>query len=223
MKKILRNKRILISAGPVWVPIDKVRIMTNIFGGKLGYFIAKEAAKLGGEVTLLMGPGRVTFNDTENFKVRYFKYFEDIYKILKTELKTKKYDIVIHSAAIPDYIPLKTFNGKIKSGQKNFTIKFKTTPKIIDRFRKWDKDVFIVKFKLEVDKTKSQLIDIAYKSMVHSNADMIVANELNNIGQNHTAYVIDKNKKVITVHKKNIIAEKLMETIAKNLSLKNGK
>ncbi|MCP4136844.1 MAG: phosphopantothenoylcysteine decarboxylase, partial [bacterium] len=53
MDKILENKKILITAGPVWVPIDRVRVMTNTFGGALGAIIAQKAYELGADVTLL--------------------------------------------------------------------------------------------------------------------------------------------------------------------------
>ena len=86
MNKKVNKKKILITAGPVWVPIDKVRVMTNIFGGALGYEIAKQAAKLGFDVVLLMGPGRTCFTNKEKFKIIKFKYFEDIYELLKKEI-----------------------------------------------------------------------------------------------------------------------------------------
>ena len=219
MNKPLNKKKIIISAGPVYVPIDKVRVMTNIFGGQLGYFIAQEASRLGAKVTLLMGPGRVIFNGNEKFKVIKYKYFNDIYKILKNLLNSKKYHIIIHSAAIPDYIPVNTYKGKIKSGQKELIIRFKPTIKIIDKFRKWDKDIFIVKFKLEVGKTKKQLIKIASQSMMHSRADLIVANELNNISLNHKAIILDKNKNILNLEGKKMIAKELLELINQKLKI----
>ena len=54
----LKDKKILITAGPTWVAVDKVRVITNIFGGALGTIIAEQAKKTGAQITLLMGPGR---------------------------------------------------------------------------------------------------------------------------------------------------------------------
>ena len=43
MEEILKGKKILITSGPVWVPIDRVRIITSVFGGTLGTVIAEKA------------------------------------------------------------------------------------------------------------------------------------------------------------------------------------
>ncbi|MBT4210083.1 MAG: hypothetical protein HOE19_04190 [Candidatus Komeilibacteria bacterium] len=218
MNKILNKKKILITAGPVWVSIDKVRIMTNIFGGALGYEIAKQARSLGAEVVLLMGPGRVYFTGKEKFKVIKFKSFEDIHKLLKKEISSKKYDAVIHSAAIPDYIPNKSHKGKIKSGKNNFTIKFKPTFKIVDRIKKWDSKILLVKFKLEVGKFEKELIDIAYKALLQSRADFIVANEFSEVNnKRHIAYIINNNKDIIRCVSKTSIARKLLKNISNNI------
>ncbi|MDD4333477.1 MAG: phosphopantothenoylcysteine decarboxylase [Patescibacteria group bacterium] len=214
----LNGKKIIVTAGPVWVPIDKVRIITNVFGGALGYEIANEAARQGAEVILLMGPGRVHFTGKEKFKLIKFKYYDEIYKILKKEISSKKYSAIIQSAAIPDYVPVETKSGKIKSGKKELVLKFKPTKKMIDEFRKWDEDIFIVKFKLEVDKNKKELVEIAYKSMLYSKADLMVANQLDNIGTNHEAYLMDPQKNIKTIIGKNNIARELVKEIQKRLN-----
>jgi phosphopantothenoylcysteine synthetase/decarboxylase len=213
MNKTLKGKKIIITAGPVWVPVDKVRVMTNIFGGSLGYIISKEAIRLGAEVLLLMGPGRACFKGNEGFDLIKFKTYDEIYNLLKNEVSSKKYDILIHSAAIPDYVPKTTKNNKIKSGKKELIIKFKPTIKIVDQVKKWDPNIFLVKFKLEVNKNEKELTNIAYKSMIHSNADLMVANELNKISSNHRAYIIDRNFNYMECQKKVKIARKLLEII----------
>lgn len=212
MKKAFYGKRFLITAGPVWVPIDSVRVLTNIFGGKLGYVIAQEAVKLGAEVTLLMGPGRVQFVGNEKFKVIKYRTFSDIYKLMKNEISTKKYDVIIHSAAIPDYVPVKVFKGKIKSGKKDLTIRFKKTFKIVDRIKKWDKDVLLVKFKLEVGKSKKQLLSIAHESMLKSHADIIVANEFGDVIDGHLAYICGSGEP-IKCYGKDGVAKNLLSMI----------
>jgi len=215
MNKKINKKKILITAGPVWVPIDKVRVMTNIFGGALGYEIAKQASKLGFDVVLLMGPGRTCFTNKEKFKIIKFKYFEDIYELLKKEISSKKYYAVIHSAAIPDYAPDKMHNGKIKSGKGNLVIRFKPTFKIVDRIKRWDSNIILIKFKLEVGKFKEDLIEIAYKSLLQSKANFIVANEFSEVNSKaHKAYIINSNKDIIECVSKNSIAKKLLKVIS---------
>ena len=54
--KLLAGKRVLITAGPSFEPIDPVRGITNLSSGKMGYAIARAAWAAGAEVTLVSGP-----------------------------------------------------------------------------------------------------------------------------------------------------------------------
>ncbi len=54
--KRLQGKRVLITAGPTFEPIDPVRGITNLSSGKMGYALARAARSAGAEVTLVSGP-----------------------------------------------------------------------------------------------------------------------------------------------------------------------
>lgn len=54
--KWLANRRVLITAGPTFEPIDPVRGITNRSSGKMGYAIARAAREAGASVTLISGP-----------------------------------------------------------------------------------------------------------------------------------------------------------------------
>jgi phosphopantothenoylcysteine decarboxylase / phosphopantothenate---cysteine ligase len=54
--KVLSGKRVLITAGPTFEPIDPVRGITNLSSGKMGYAIARAARESGADVTLVSGP-----------------------------------------------------------------------------------------------------------------------------------------------------------------------
>lgn len=216
MKKILKGKKILITMGPVWVPFDRVRIITSIFGGSLGLIMGKKAKDMGANVTVLCGPGRTKIEKSKKVKVVHFKYFNDLYNLMKKEISSKKYDVIIHSAAVPDYIPEKVFKGKIKSGNNNLIIKLKPTFKIIDYVKKWDPHIYLVKFKLEVGVEENKLINIAKKSMISSRADLIIANDLNKMKKNkYTAFIINNNVK--KVFNKENLANELFKIVSKNL------
>ncbi|MFN5099728.1 MAG: bifunctional phosphopantothenoylcysteine decarboxylase/phosphopantothenate--cysteine ligase CoaBC [Burkholderiaceae bacterium] len=58
--KQLLGKKILITAGPTFEPIDPVRGITNLSSGKMGYAIARAAAMAGATVTLVSGPTSLT-------------------------------------------------------------------------------------------------------------------------------------------------------------------
>jgi phosphopantothenoylcysteine decarboxylase/phosphopantothenate--cysteine ligase len=59
----LNNKKILITAGPTYEPIDAVRFIGNFSSGKMGFSLAKTAASLGAEVTLITGPTSLNLID----------------------------------------------------------------------------------------------------------------------------------------------------------------
>src|SRR5690606_12993352 len=54
--KPLRGKRVLVSAGPTFEPIDPVRGITNLSSGKMGYAVARAAYEAGATVSLVSGP-----------------------------------------------------------------------------------------------------------------------------------------------------------------------
>lgn len=215
MKGIFTGKHILITAGPTWVPLDKVRVITNVFKGNLGVEIVKVFLKTGANITLLFGPGDVKLPPANRFlRIIRYKYYDELLKLVKNEVKYKKYDIIIHSAAVADYVPVNTSMGKIKSGQKDLVIHFKPTIKIVDLIKRLAPHTFLVKFKLEVGLNKKQLLGVAYKSMLQSKADLIVANEFSTISKNHQAFIMDNSQVVTAVNGKQHIAKALKAAIA---------
>lgn len=222
MSQNLNKKRILVTAGPVWVPLDKVRVITNIFGGNLGLIIAIEAARRGAEVKLLLGPGRVKVPDQlpACLELVRFKYFNEFLKLVQNSLQKENFDVVIHSAAVADYCPIESEEGKIKSRQENLVIRLQPTPKIVDQMKQWAHDIFLVKFKLEVGLSNEALIERAYESMLHSQADLMVANNFRDVKEaSHQAFIIDQEKNITPAKNKEEIARKLLNVIAQKISL----
>ena len=56
IKQPLKNKNILITAGPTLEPIDPVRFISNHSSGKMGYSIANAVCNKGANTTLISGP-----------------------------------------------------------------------------------------------------------------------------------------------------------------------
>lgn len=210
-----KKYKILVTAGPVWVPLDSVRVVTNIFGGSLGYQVAQTASRLGHRVTLFLGPGRVCNHDLNKLNARIirFHYYNDLYKNLIKNIKKHKYDFIYHAAAISDYQPENINKGKIKSGKKNLIVRFVPTKKIIDEIRKIQPKATLVMFKLEVNKSEKQLIEIAFRSMTRSNADYVVANDFNTVIKNHIAFLINRKKDIKKIVGKSNIAKEIVHSI----------
>ena len=74
----MTTRRLLITAGPTWVPIDSVRHLANLSTGRMGATLARAAAAAGWDVTLLYGPGRhmISAEDERLMEVIRFTTFD---------------------------------------------------------------------------------------------------------------------------------------------------
>lgn len=175
---ILKNKKVLITAGPTIEHIDPIRIITNQSSGKTGVLLASELISSGAKVTLVYGPG--IEKPPKGAKIIRIFTSKEMFNVVKKEM-SKKFDIVIIAAAVSDYTPENTSKNKIKSTKNKIKISLKKTPKIIDQIKKYQKNVFLVGFKAETNLSKKELITLAKKKMNESSADMIVANDIGSI------------------------------------------
>ncbi len=214
MNKKIKNHNVLITAGPTFVSIDKVRFISNISTGRTGLGIAKYLSKQGFRVTLMINPAGFELNKVSGIKIIRFKFYEQFLKDVIKEIKSKKYQTVIHSAAVSDYLPIKVAKGKIPSGRKHFKLEFKPTTKIIKLIRKIDSKIFLVQFKLESGNHK-ELINKAFTSLKGNKSNLVIANLLEDIEKgNFKRYIIDKAKRIKSV-KNRYLAKELMNRISK--------
>jgi len=196
----LQNKKVLMTAGPTIEHIDPVRVITNQSTGKTGVSLASELISAGAKVTLVYGPGEE--KPPNGAKIINVLSSKEMLNAVKTELK-KKYDIVIMTAAVADYIPANPSKNKIKSSKNEIKISLKKAPKIIDQIKKYQKNVLLVGFKAETNLTKNQLIKSAQKKLKESSSDMIVANDIGSSRykknpQNNQVIIVDSKKVVVS-------------------------
>ncbi len=142
-----KHKRVLITSGPTWVGIDKVRVISNIATGAGGISLANKLQRKGYKVTLLLGPvaaGQI------NKKVRVVRYrfFDELKKALKKELRKTTYHWAVHSAAVSDFRPRQANTGKIKSARKKLLLELIPTEKLVCLFKKIQPKLKLVIFKL---------------------------------------------------------------------------
>jgi len=175
---ILKNKKILMTAGPTIEHIDPVRVITNQSSGKTGVLLASELISAGSKVTLVYGPG--IEKPPKGAKVIKVSTSKEMYDTVKKQME-KKFDVVIMAAAAADYIPENPSKKKIKSTQNKIKISLKKAPKIIDKIKKFQKNVILVGFKAETNLAKKDLISVAKKKLQESNADMIIANDIGSL------------------------------------------
>ena len=100
---------------------------------------------------------------------------------------------------------------KVPSDQNELWIRLTKLPKIIDMIRTtWAFQGILVKFKLEADLEKDALLEIAKRSRKQSNADLIVANRLEDYSAK--AWIIDRQENIIEVPR-NLLPEQLVQEI----------
>ncbi|MCB0374479.1 MAG: bifunctional phosphopantothenoylcysteine decarboxylase/phosphopantothenate--cysteine ligase CoaBC, partial [Sinomicrobium sp.] len=168
----LRRKKVLITAGPTYEPIDPVRFIGNHSSGKMGFELAKEAAGLGAAVILVSGP---TYLDMQNDRVTLIrvKTAEEMYHAVHEHYSAA--DIAILSAAVADYRPKNISPGKIKKKAASLHIELEPTKDILASLGAAKKQQFLVGFALETDNE----LENAKQKLRAKNLDAIVLNSLN--------------------------------------------
>ena len=203
----LRGKRILITAGPTWVGIDNIRVISNIATGVTGLLLARQAANQGARVTLVLGQcGQ--FNPKESIRIIPFCFFNQLKNILKRELQNAKCDIIIHSAAVSDFKPEYKISGKLSS-QRAHTLKLLPLEKLIILIRRLQPKAKLVMFKLESNVQNQTLIQRAKRAGEEFGADLIVANRLNP----YRAFIIDRQDNRILAKSKKDLVKKLIKIL----------
>jgi phosphopantothenoylcysteine decarboxylase/phosphopantothenate--cysteine ligase len=108
--KLLKGRRVLITAGPTFEAIDPVRGITNLSSGKMGFAIARAAREAGADVTLVAGPvGLSTPRGVTRIDV---KSARDM--LAATQPQAESADIFIATAAVADWRPTQATDRKIK-------------------------------------------------------------------------------------------------------------
>ena len=180
----LKNKRILITAGPTHEAIDPVRFIGNHSSGKMGFELAKAAANLGGEVVLISGPSNQSVNHSQINRVDVISA-EQMYKECHKYYENS--DIAILSAAVADYRPKKIASEKIKKKDSALTIELEPTKDILKSLGELKKNQILVGFALETNNE----IENAKSKIERKNLDLIVLNSLRDSG---AGFATDTNK-----------------------------
>lgn len=201
--------KVLITAGSTWVKIDEVRILTNIFTGRTGLFLAKGFKEKGHKVTLVLNPCRIK-EKIEGIKVIAFKYYDEFREKLVRDLEKNSYDLIIHSAAVSDYKLKRPFKAKLPSGRKELVLKLVPTEKIIKKVRRLAKGAILIQFKLEAK--RKDLIKRAYQNMRKNRSDFVVACSLEELKGGFKGFVVGKNKKIIPVNSRQSLFNNLHST-----------
>lgn len=210
----LKGKKVLVTAGPTYEPIDPVRFIGNHSSGKMGIALAESLYRKGAEVVLVLGPvGAAALSagiETVHVQTAAEMYTACMKRFPET-------DLAVMAAAVADYTPESTASEKIKKTGDGIEIKLKKTPDILASLGNSKKQgQIVVGFALETENEEAN----AKEKLVKKNADMIVLNSLRDKGAGfgtatNKVHLFTKDDLVLETgtETKEIVADSITDTI----------
>jgi phosphopantothenoylcysteine decarboxylase/phosphopantothenate--cysteine ligase len=127
--QLLAGKRVLLTVGPTYEPLDPVRGLTNLSSGKMGFALARACAEVGAGVTAVCGqvclptPAGVTRIDVHSA--------QQMRAAVQADLDALPADIFMAVAAVADFRPASPAQHKIKKGAATLTVELVANPDIL--------------------------------------------------------------------------------------------
>ncbi len=211
-KTKIAGKKILITAGPTYEPIDPVRYIGNHSSGKMGIALAEKAVQMGAEPVLILGP---VDNVILSRRIRVIRVntADEMYEAAQKEFPES--DVAILAAAVSDFKPANAYGSKVKREDKELVIRLVPTRDIAAALgrEKTNKQI-LVGFALE---TENEL-ENAMEKIRKKNLDYIVLNSLRDEGagfgyDTNKITIIDKsgNRKEYPLKSKAEVAEDILK------------
>ena len=174
-EKDLAGKRVLVTAGPTREALDPVRYITNHSTGKMGYAIARAAARRGAAVTLISGPVELpTPLGVERVDVSSAKEMFDA-----VTSRAAGQDAIVKAAAVADYRPVHVGAEKMKKTDETLSIELERTDDILSWLGAHRRaGQFLCGFSMET----RDVLENSRAKLKQKNVDMIVANDLRTEG-----------------------------------------
>lgn len=195
--KLLRGKKVLVTAGGTMERIDPVRYLTNDSSGKMGFAIAEAALDLGADVTVVAG--RTSAAAPQGVKLIKVESAADMLQAVLEQFDDS--DIVIKSAAVADYRPKQVHRQKLKKGDaQQLVLELERTTDILATLGERKTHQLLVGFAAETE----QLDAYAMDKLKRKNCDYLVAND---VSQDGAGFNYDTN--VISIYNTNGLVEQL--------------
>jgi phosphopantothenoylcysteine decarboxylase/phosphopantothenate--cysteine ligase len=210
--KALAGKKVLVTAGPTYEPIDTVRGLTNLSSGKMGYAVAQAAAEAGASVTLVSGQTALsTPAGVERLDVVTAKQMHEA-----VMARARKSDVFIAVAAVSDYHAAEPSPQKLKRGNGRISVELEPNPDILAEVAGLQKPPFCVGFAAESEDVEAN----AKAKRAKKNIPLIAANRVQDaFGKDTNALTLfdDKGEHRLPSAPKIVLARQLVEHIAKML------
>ena len=216
----LEGVTVLVTAGPTRERIDAVRFISNASSGKMGYALAAAARERGAEVILISGP--VQLKPPPDITLISVESAADMQRAVREQVG--RCGIVVMAAAVSDFKPVTSADGKIKKEDAAEVLALERTGDILRELGSADGNCLLVGFAAETDAIEQN----ALKKLREKNLDLIVANDLrkadSGFGTDTNAVVIfdrSETRTEIPTMPKTAIARIIMESAAGLLKRKH--
>jgi phosphopantothenoylcysteine decarboxylase / phosphopantothenate---cysteine ligase len=168
----LRGRRIIITSGPTYEPIDPVRFIGNRSSGRQGHAIAQAAIGAGASVTLVTGP--VGLSDPAGAEVIHVGSAREMREAVQASLPA---DAFIGAAAVADWRADRVASQKIKKDAKESpTLRLVENPDILAEVAKKTtmRPAVVIGFAAETENVTAN----AVAKLQRKGCDLIIANSV---------------------------------------------
>lgn len=166
----LRGQRVAITAGPTREAFDPVRFVSNSATGTTGIALAREAARRGADVTLIVGPTPLPMP----WGVRSI-HVTTAQEMLDAALAhATGSDLVFATAAVADWRPSEIFTSKRKKNDAPSSTTFERTPDVLSALAQRKDKTFLVGFAAETEQHERN----AREKLREKRLDAIVVNDV---------------------------------------------
>lgn len=226
--------KILITSGGTTEKIDSVRGITNHSSGQTGKEIAQLFLNNGDYVTLVTTKDAIKPEAHPNLSTYIISNVDDLLKTMEPLVKGN--DCLIHAMAVSDYTPIymtdmsellesnnpmtlltkENTESKISSKSDYQVLFLKKTPKVISLVKYWNPNIQLIGFKLLVNVSEDELINVARESLRKNKAAAIIANDLNGINKDHHQALLVSLDNVQKIESNQEIAQAIFEKVTSN-------
>jgi phosphopantothenoylcysteine decarboxylase/phosphopantothenate--cysteine ligase len=176
----LSGRRVLVTAGPTFEPLDPVRFLGNRSTGKMGFALAAEAASRGAEVTLVAGPVHLPTPD----RVRRIdiETAAEMAAAVLPAVHSPMADIIVMCAAVADFRPAAVSVQKLKKATLGSQPSIELVPTIdilaeLGRRRERGGPL-LIGFAAETTEVEAY----ARRKLIEKRCDVIIANDVSEPG-----------------------------------------
>lgn len=170
-RRDLVGRKVLVTAGPTYEPIDPVRFIGNRSSGRMGYAVARAAIRRGAEVALVSGP--CALSAPAHVDLLPVQTADEMYEASRRAFPTA--DIAVFCAAVSDFRPAAYRDDKVKKdGSGRLMLELVENPDILATLAAGKGSRYVVGFAAET----SDVLAHASAKLIRKDADLIVANDV---------------------------------------------